>query len=147
MPNEHTEQPSTDEVRIDRDRVQDAAVGSGEEPRIFPRLPAAPRLSPALSVTLNAALDRLLQVLGVDGGFVRLLEDETRELILVAHRGISPQLAQASHRRKVGEGLSGLALQQEAPIVVEHLSQYPTLSNIRQEGYESCMVVLLRLHG
>src|SRR5262249_1177709 len=46
-------------------------------------------------------------------------------------------------------GLSGLALQQGMPIVVEHLSQHPTLANgpLRQEGYESCMAVPLRLHG
>ena len=33
--------------------------------------------------------------------------------------------------------------------MVEHLSQHPTLANsrLRQEGYESCMVVPLRLHG
>jgi signal transduction histidine kinase len=115
----------------------------------LPRPLAVPRLSPALSVTLHAALDRLLEVLGVDGGMVRLLEEETRELVLVAHRGVPPQMAQDAHRRKVGEGLSGLALQQEAPIVVEHLSQHPTLSNslLRQEGYESCMAVPLRLYG
>src|SRR5215510_11116399 len=111
MASKHTEQFSTDEPRIDRDRAQDTTVGSGEEPRILPRPPAAPRLSPALSVTLNAALDRLLEVLGVDGGSVRLLEEETRELVLVAHRGFPPQMAQDIHRRKVGEGLSGLALQ------------------------------------
>jgi signal transduction histidine kinase len=149
MASEHTKQLGADEAGIDRDRAQDTAVGTGEAPRVLPRPPAAPRLSPALSVTLNAALDRLLEVLGVDAGAVRLLEEETRELVMVAHRGVSPQLAQDSHRRKVGEGLSGLVLQQEAPIVVEHLSQHPTLSNslLRQEGYESCMVVPLRLHG
>jgi len=98
---------------------------------------------------MNAALDRLLEVLGVDGGAVRLLEEETRDLVLVAHRGFSPQMAQDSQRRKIGEGLSGLALQQGTPIVVEHLSQHPTLANglLRQEGYESCMAVPLRLHG
>jgi signal transduction histidine kinase len=149
MASEHTEQSGTDAARIDRDRAQDAAVGTGGEPRVLPRPPAAPRLSPALSATLNAALDRLLEVLGVNGGFVRLLEEETHDLVLVAHRGIPPQLAQDAHRRKVGEGLSGLALQQEAPIVVEHLSQHPTLSNsrLRQAGYESCMAIPLRLHG
>src|SRR5712691_13347037 len=67
MASEHTEQPGTDEAHINRDRAQDAAVGTSEEPRVLPRSPAAPRLSPALSVTLNAALDRLLEVLGVDG--------------------------------------------------------------------------------
>jgi signal transduction histidine kinase len=152
MASKHTEQLGTDAARIDRDRAQDAAVGTSEEPRVLPRPPAVPRLSPALSVTLNAALDRLLEVLGVDGGAVRLLEEETRDLVMVAHRGVPPQLAQDVHRRKVGEGLSGLVLQQEAPIVVEHISQHPTLSTLsksllRQEGYESCMVVPLRLHG
>jgi signal transduction histidine kinase len=150
MASEHTEQSGTDEARIDRDRAQDAAVGTSEEPWVLPRPPAAPRLSPALSVTLNAALDRLLEVLGVDGGVVRLLEEETRELVLVAHRGVPPQMAQDAHRLKVGEGPPGLALQQGAPIVVEHLSQHPTLastSRLRREGYESYMVVPLQLHG
>jgi len=150
MASEHTEQSGTDEARIDRDRAQDAAVGTSEEPWVLPRPPAAPRLSPALSVTLNAALDRLLEVLGVDGGVVRLLEEETQDLVLVAHRGVPPQMAQDAHRLKVGEGPPGLALQQGAPIVVEHLSQHPTLastSRLRRDGYESYMVVPLQLHG
>src|SRR5262249_3971019 len=146
---EHTEQPGTDEARIDRDRAQHAVVGIREEPRVLPRPPAAPRLSPALSVTLNAALDQLLEVLGVDGGAVRLLEEETRELVLVARRGFPVQMAQDTHRLKVGEGLPGLALQQGAPVVVERLSQHPTMADrrLRREGYESFMVVPLQLHG
>src|SRR2546428_5663602 len=111
---------------MERKKAMGAAAGSGGAPRVWPPPPAAPRLSPALSVTLNAALDQLLEVLGVDGGAVRLLEEETRDLVLVAHRGFSPQMAQDRHRLKAGEGLPGLALQQGAPIVVEHLSQHPT---------------------
>src|SRR5215472_9353233 len=149
MASDHTQEPGTDEVLRDRARAQDTAVGAGEASRVWPRPAAAPHLSSALSITLNTALDQLLEVLGVDGGTVRLLEEETRELVLVAHRGISPQAAQDTDRRKEGEGLAGLALQQRAPIVVEHLAQHPTLasSRLRQEGYESCMVVPLWLHG
>src|SRR5215831_4189870 len=149
MASEYPEQSGTDEARIDRDQAQDGAVGTGETPRVLPRPLATPHLSPALSVTLNAALDRLLEVLGVDGGAVRLLEEETREPVLVAHRGFPLQMAQDVHRLQVGEGLAELALPQEAPIVVAHLSQHPTLANghLRQAGYESCMVVPLRLHG
>jgi len=149
MASEHTEQRSMGEALPDRNRAQDAAVGAREEPRVLPHPPEAPRLSPALSATLNAALDRLLEVLGVDGGAVRLLEEETHELMLVVQRGFPPQMAQDSRRLKVGEGLPGLALQQGAPIVVERLSQHPTLadSRLRREGYESYMVVPLRLHG
>jgi signal transduction histidine kinase len=150
MASEHTKQSGTDEVRIDRDRAQDATVGTSEEFRVLPRPPAAPRLSPTLSATLNAALDRLLEVLRVDGGAVRLLEEDTNELVLVAQRGVSWQWVQGTRRLKVGEGPPGLALQQRAPIVVEHLSQHPTLattSRLRREGYESYMVVPLQLHG
>src|SRR5262245_4801455 len=152
MASKHTEQLSTDETRIDRDRAQGSAVSTDEELRLLPRPPAAPRLSPALSVTLNAALDRLLEVLGVDAGAVRMIEEATRALLMVAHRAAPPQLAQAVHRRNVGQGLSSPVLPPEAPIVVEHISQHPTLSTLsksllRQEGYESCMVVPLRLHG
>jgi signal transduction histidine kinase len=149
MASEHRGQSGTDEARLDSDRVQGTTVGIGEAPPVLLRPPAAPRLSPALSVTLNAALDRLLEVLRVDGGAVRLLEDETRDLVLVAHRGVPPQMAQDTHRLKMGDGLPGLALQQGAPIVVERLSQHPTQadSRLRQEGYESFMVVPLQLHG
>jgi signal transduction histidine kinase len=150
MASEHTEQSGTDKARIDRDRAMDATVSTSEEPRVLPRPPAAPRLSPALSVTLNAALDRLLEVLRVDGGAVRLLEEDTNELVLVAQRGVSWQWVQGTRRLNVGEGPPGLALQKGAPIVVEHLSQHPTLastSRLRQEGYESYMVVPLQLHG
>jgi signal transduction histidine kinase len=146
MASEQTEQPVTGQARIDRER---AHIGTGEESRVLLRLLAAPPLSLALSVTLDAALDRLLEVLGVDGGAVRLLEEETRDLVLVAHRGFPPQMVQDTHRLKVGEGLPGLALQQDAPIVIEHLSQHPTLAGapLRRAGYESFMVVPLKLHG
>ena len=62
MTSEQTEQPVTDEAHIDRDRAQDAAVGAGG----IRVLPARQQhcLSPALSVTLHAALDRLLRFLG-----------------------------------------------------------------------------------
>src|SRR5262249_20963342 len=121
-----------------------------EELRVLPPPPAAPCLSPTLSATLNAALDRLLEVLGVDGGAVRLLEEDTDELVLAAQRGVSWQWGQGTPRLKVGEGRPGLALQQGEPIVVEHLSQHPTLastSRLRREGFESYMVVPLQLHG
>ena len=145
MASEDTPQPGTDEVLIDTERAQDASA----EPQVLPRSLAGQRLSPALAATLNAALDRLLDVLGVDGGAVRLLEEESRELVLVAHRGFPPQMLQDTRRLKAGEGLPGLALRQGTPIVVEDFSQHPTLagSRLRREGYESCMVVPLQLHG
>src|SRR5215831_20223250 len=120
MTSEHPQQPGTDDMLLDSNRPQDATVGTDEAPCVLPGLPASPRLSPTLSATLNAALDRLLEVIGVDGGAVRLLEEDTNELVLVAQRGVSSQWIQGTRRLKVGEGPPGLVLQQGTPMVVEH---------------------------
>jgi signal transduction histidine kinase len=110
---------------------------------VSPRLSVAMSPSPELSTTLNTALDQILEVLGVEGGAVRLLDDETGELVLVASRGLS----EPTRRLKLGEGPPGLVMQRGEPIIVEQLSTDPTLarSRLRQEGYESYMVVPLQL--
>ena len=132
MASEHTEQPGTDEAGIDRDRAQDTAVGTGEAPRVLPRPPAAPRLSPALSVTLNAALDRLLEVLGVDGGAVRLLEEETRDLVLVAHRGIRRRWPRTPTASKWGKACRDWPCNRRRP------SWWSTSRSIRQWPTAPC---------
>src|SRR4029450_1252216 len=101
MASEHMEPPGTDEVRIDGGQAQHTAVSSGETPWVLSHSLGSPRPSPALSAPLNAALDQLLEVLGADGGAVRLLEEETCELVLVVQRGFSPQMAKDTHRIKV----------------------------------------------
>jgi signal transduction histidine kinase len=121
----------------------------GPDARVALALPSAPGLtaalrpSPELSTTLNTALDQLLEVLGVEGGAVRLLDDEIGDLVLVASRGLS----EPTRRLKLGEGPPGLVVQRGEPIIVEQLSTNPDLarSRLRQEGYESYMVVPLRL--
>jgi signal transduction histidine kinase len=74
---------------------------------------------------------------------VRLLDDETGELVLVASRGLS----KPTRRLKLGEGPPGLVMQRGEPIIVEQLSTDPALarSRLRQEGYESYMVVPLQV--
>jgi signal transduction histidine kinase len=149
MPGERTEQRRADEVSLHRESPRDAVAGILQELQVLPRHLAVLRLSPELSATLNGALDKLLEVIGVEGGAVRLLEEDTAELVLVAQRGLPSQTVQEARRLKLGEGVPGLALQQDAPVVVEHLSQHPTLAQgrLRQAGYESLMVVPLRLHN
>ena len=148
MPGERTAQRSADEVPLHRESPQDAAAGTPPGLQVLPHHPAVLRLSPELSATLNSALDKLLEVIEVEGGAVRLLEEDTAALVLVAHRGLPSQTVQEARRFKLGEGAPGLALQRGAPIVVEHLSQHPTLAQgrLRQDGYESLIIVPLRLH-
>jgi signal transduction histidine kinase len=126
------------------EQVRDTDAGIPPEVPVSPRLPVAISPSPELSTTLNTALDQILEVLGVEGGAVRLLDDETGDLVLVASRGLSAP----TRRRKLGEGPPGLVVQRGEPIIVEQLSTNPDLarSQLRQQGYESYMVVPLRLH-
>jgi signal transduction histidine kinase len=126
------------------EQIRDTDAGVRQEVLVSPRLPVAMSPSPELSTTLNTALDQILEVLGVEGGAVRLLDDETGDLVLVASRGLSAP----TRRRKLGEGPPGLVVQRGEPIIVEQLSTNPDLarSRLRQEGYESYMVVPLRLH-
>ena len=87
MPGERTEQRRADEVSLHRESPRDAVAGILQELQVLPRHLAVLRLSPELSATLNGALDKLLEVIGVEGGAVRLLEEDTDELVLVAQRG------------------------------------------------------------
>ncbi|HLB76992.1 MAG TPA: hypothetical protein VJO72_08165, partial [Candidatus Dormibacteraeota bacterium] len=68
MPGERTEQRRADEVSLHRESPRDAVVGIPQELQVLPRSPAVLRLSPELSATLNGALDKLLEVIGVEGG-------------------------------------------------------------------------------
>jgi signal transduction histidine kinase len=137
-------QPSERSAALHGEQSRDMEAGVPQAVPVSPRLSVAMSPSPELSTTLNTALDQILEVLGVEGGAVRLLDDETDDLVLVACRGLSAP----TRRRKLGEGPPGLVVQRGEPIVVEQLSTNPDLarSRLRQEGYESYMVVPLRLH-
>jgi signal transduction histidine kinase/putative methionine-R-sulfoxide reductase with GAF domain len=137
-------QPSERTAVRHGEQIRDTDAGVPQAVPVSPRLSVALSPSPELSTTLNTALDQILEVLGVEGGAVRLLDDETGDLVLVASRGLSAP----TRRRQLGEGPPGLVVQRGEPIVVERLSTNPDLarSRLRQEGYESYMVVPLRLH-
>ena len=129
---------------LDGQQIRDTDTAVPKALPVVQRLTAAMSPSPELSTTLNTALNQILEVLGVEGGAVRLLDDETGDLVLVASRGLSAP----TRRFKLGEGPPGLVVQRGEPIIVEQLPTNPELarSRLRQEGYESYMVVPLRLH-
>ncbi len=143
MRREREGQPNERIAALHGEQIRDTDAGVQQALPVSPRLTAAMSPSPELSTILNTALDQILEVIGVEGGAVRLLDDETGELVLVASRG----LAEPTRRLKLGEGPPGLVVQRGEPIIVEQLSNNPHLvrSRLRQEGYESYMVVPLQL--
>jgi signal transduction histidine kinase len=143
MRGERKGQPSERIAAPHGEQIRDTDAGVPKEPPVSQRMTATMNPSPELSTTLNTALDQILEVIGVEGGAVRLLDEATGELVLVAYRGLS----EPTTRLKLGEGPPGLVVQRGEPIIVEQLSNNPTLarSRPRQEGYESYMVVPLQL--
>jgi signal transduction histidine kinase len=143
MPGECEGQPSERVAALPGEQIRHTDTGAPKALPISQRLTASMSPSPALTTTLNTALDQILDVIGVEGGAVRLLDDETGELVLVASRGLS----KPTRRLKLGEGPPGLVMQRGEPIIVEQLSTDPALarSRLRQEGYESYMVVPLQV--
>lgn len=57
-----------------------------------------------LEEILGVALEKVLEVTGLDAGLIFTLDEGKPELNLAAYRGISPQTAKGVDRLKVGEG-------------------------------------------
>lgn len=76
-----------------------------------------------LDLVLNDTLDTILEVLKVDAGLIRLFEEETQELVIKAHKGLSEQdIEKAVHRRKAGEGSAWHCVKLGKPFVKNNLT-------------------------
>lgn len=68
---------------------------------------------------LQDILEMTMNVLGVDAGVIRLYEEETRELVIRAHKGISPEALRRFKRRKYSVGLAWKSVLSRAPVVCQ----------------------------
>lgn len=102
-----------------------------------------------LEEILDVALEKVLEVTGLDAGLIFTLDEGKQELNLVAYRGISPQTAEGVDRLKVGEGFCGRVAQTGEPLVVDDTSRDERLTRmmIRQEGLQAQLIVPLKSKG
>jgi signal transduction histidine kinase/HAMP domain-containing protein len=98
-----------------------------------------------LQQILNNALEKTLEVMGIEAGGIYLLDEETGVLTLAARHGFSPQFVGEIDRLKVGEGFSGRVVQSGQPLVVRDISADPRLTRmvVREEGLRSLVSVPL----
>jgi GAF domain-containing protein len=89
-----------------------------------------------LDTTLTAALDKALEVVGVEAGAISLIDPDARELVIRVHRGWRQQDLVQNLRVKLGEGLSGQAVTTGDVIVTGRLDDEPRLAvpRVRDEG-------------
>ncbi len=84
--------------------------------------------SPDLDHILNKTMDKVLEVMGIDGGWVQLLDEDSGVLSLVAQRGFSQEMAAETSTIKLGESITGKVAQLGKLIVVDKVSDDPRLS-------------------
>ncbi|MDH4135474.1 MAG: GAF domain-containing protein [Anaerolineae bacterium] len=77
---------------------------------------------------LNATLDKVLEVIEIDAGWIQLLDEDAGVLSLVAHRGFSQEMAEEIRMVKLGESMTGQVAQSGQLIVVDGTSEDPRLS-------------------
>ena len=98
---------------------------------------------------LEKALDIALSSLGLETGFIFLLNEARGEFILKAQRGMGRQFAQDLITMKAGHDFPAVTPELESLIVVQEISEYPRLGRFLRdrEGFHSYISVPLSVNG
>lgn len=99
-----------------------------------------------LEEVLDTAADRIKELMGVDVVLLFFLDEETGQLELRGHRGVSEEFVAGMARLKVGEGFNGRVAQTGEPCLIEDSGVDPRLSRevVRSEGIKSQFIVPLK---
>ncbi|HZY45319.1 MAG TPA: GAF domain-containing protein, partial [Anaerolineae bacterium] len=102
-----------------------------------------------LEPTLRSALDKALEVVGVEAGAISLVDEETQELVIRVHRGWRQQDLLSGLRIKLGQGLSGQAALTGEVVVTGSLENEPRLAvpAVRDEGVQSMVLAPMHARG
>lgn len=119
------------------------------------RLEATSAISAIVSQSLDleqiitGALDKVLEVTGLEVGLVFILNEETQELDLLAYQGVSEEFAEGVDKLQIGEGFSGRVAQSGEVLVVEDSSTDPRLTReaVKKEGLQAQLLVPLKSKG
>ena len=90
------------------------------------------------------ALNAVLTVTAAEVGWIYLREDDTGDLVLASHRGLSPEYLNDAKRIKQGENLDGQVARSEAPVVMTAGSREFGAKISGREDAEAVVVVPLR---
>ncbi len=102
-----------------------------------------------LEQILESSIDSIMEVMDVDAVLIFLLDRETRELSLSAHRGVSDEFVAGVDRLRVGEGLNGMVALTGLPALIRNAARDPrvTKSAVRKEGLRSQVIVPIKSKG
>ena len=136
-------------VAIENARLYAESQRRAEHMAILNSVSATVSQSLDLEATLQAALDKALEVVGVEAGAISLVDEEAHELVIRVHRGWRQQDLADNLRVKLGAGLSGEAVLSGEVIVTGSLDDEPRLAvpRVREEGILSQALAPMRARG
>ena len=102
-----------------------------------------------LDEILDGALEKTVELMGIEAAGIYLLDERSGALSIAAQRGLSSRFVDGVNELEVGEGLSGRVVASGEPIVVKDLSTDSRLTRtvVREEGLRSVAIVPLRSKG
>jgi len=102
-----------------------------------------------LEEVLNDALDKTLEVIGLNAGGIYLLQNDANVATIATHKGLEPEFVAEIDSLAVGEGFSGRVIETGEPLVVRDLSADPRLTRpvVREDGFRSAAVFPLISSG
>jgi diguanylate cyclase (GGDEF)-like protein len=99
-----------------------------------------------LDTLLNLGLDKVLEILQVNAGWLALADGQV--LRLAAHRGLSSWYAERIFELTVGQGIVGMVVKEQETIVVDDVQLSPApLPFTRREGIISMLAAPLKAQG
>ncbi len=103
--------------------------------------------SPDLEHTLNAALEAVLKIVPMEASGISLIDRDANELVMYAQRGWRHDFTTQPMRIKLGEGLSGLAINTGEAVIVGDLAHDPRLQVTEFLREEVKAMALLPMHA
>lgn len=88
-------------------------------------------------------LKNAMEILEMDAGILRIIDDETGELVIAAHIGYSEDFIKDVVRIKPGQRLSGKAIL-SGEIIIKDITEYPDLQTklaFEKEGIKSTIII------
>jgi nitrate/nitrite-specific signal transduction histidine kinase len=102
-----------------------------------------------LEEILSNALEKTLDLMGIEAGGIYLLDDESGLLSIAAYRGFNASFSSEIDQLRVGEGFSGQVAERGEPLIVDDISTDPRLSRsiAKEEGFHSFASFPLQSRG
>jgi signal transduction histidine kinase len=101
----------------------------------------------SLQEIIEQAIKTVIDVMETEAGGIRLLDQKTGELPIVASRGLSAALIKSTSSRHLGEGIVGDVARSGKPQIIKDVSHDPRVlssSEMVKEGFNTFIVVPLR---